>query len=158
MTESVILVGVDGSEGSIRALHWAVDEARLRRCPVEVVTVWPLRDMSTAGQTETAGAQRRAEEVQRSVLAHVLSEIQSPPVISTEIVHGDVVDVLLRMSTHASLLVIGSHGTSSMRHATLGSVSEACASLMECPTVVVPAPAPQHHDKLDVRSRRRTRR
>ena len=31
-----------------------------------------------------------------------------------------VVDVLLRMSTHASLLVIGSHGTSSMRHATLG--------------------------------------
>jgi hypothetical protein len=36
------------------------------------------------------------------------------------------------------LLVVGSHGTTSLRHAMLGSVSEACARMANCPVVVLP--------------------
>ena len=34
-----IVVGVDGSEGSLPALQWAVDEARRRGATVEAVLV-----------------------------------------------------------------------------------------------------------------------
>lgn len=35
-----IVVGVDGSDGSLRALHWAIDEARLRHVGVHAVLAW----------------------------------------------------------------------------------------------------------------------
>jgi hypothetical protein len=35
-----IVVGIDGSEGSLRALSWAGREARLRGATLEVVAVW----------------------------------------------------------------------------------------------------------------------
>ena len=37
----LIVVGVDGSEQSLAALHWAVDEARLRHGTVRLITAWP---------------------------------------------------------------------------------------------------------------------
>jgi nucleotide-binding universal stress UspA family protein len=38
---SGIIVGVDGSAYSGRALEWAMNEAALRRAPLTVVTVYP---------------------------------------------------------------------------------------------------------------------
>ena len=35
-----IVVGVDGSEGSARALDWALDEAARRHARLDVVHVW----------------------------------------------------------------------------------------------------------------------
>jgi len=147
MSEAVIVVGIDGSEGSRRALRWALEEARLRGTIVEGVTVWPARgtDPNITGQ-QAEHARRHADEMQRHVIDGVLREFDAPPTVSYQVVHGDVIEVLLRMSTDASLLVIGSHGTSSVRHGALGSVSEALARLADCPVVVLPVPvaAPQH--------------
>ena len=36
----MIVVGVDGSEGSLHALRWALGEARLRNEAVEVIHGW----------------------------------------------------------------------------------------------------------------------
>jgi nucleotide-binding universal stress UspA family protein len=36
----LVVVGVDGSEQSLAALRWAVDEARLRHGSVRAVTAW----------------------------------------------------------------------------------------------------------------------
>lgn len=36
----LIVVGIDGSEPSHRALRWALEEARLRQAAVEVVHAW----------------------------------------------------------------------------------------------------------------------
>jgi nucleotide-binding universal stress UspA family protein len=144
----VIVVGVDGSEGSRRALRWALDEAGRRRCAVEAVAAWPSRDAEAVfGELSDARVEeerRTADETLRHVVDTEVRRHESPPPVSFELVHGDAVDVLLRMSSRADLLVVGSHGTSSMIHAALGSVSEACSRLAECPVVVLPSPAGAH--------------
>jgi len=38
----MIVVGVDGSEGSARALWFAADEARVRNCRLRIVTSWQI--------------------------------------------------------------------------------------------------------------------
>ena len=138
----VIAVGVDGSEGSRRALRWAVDEARLRRSAIEAVTAWPPRGSEARPVEEQATqARQRADETARHVVDGVLRETDDPPPVSYELVHGDAVEVLVQLSRRAQLLVVGSHGVSSIRHAALGSVSEACAMQAACPVVVVPRQA-----------------
>jgi nucleotide-binding universal stress UspA family protein len=125
----MIVVGVDGSEGSRRALRWAYGEAQLRGCPVEVVSAW-------------TGDEHQAADRQRHVVDGVRREFDTPAQTSCEVVHGDAVDVLVHASANADLLVVGSHGISSLRHAGQPSVTEACARLSECPCVVVPSKSP----------------
>jgi nucleotide-binding universal stress UspA family protein len=137
--EGVIAVGVDGSDGSRRALRWAIDEARRRRRVVEVVTAWPPRGTGDdLDETEATEARQQADQAGRHVVDAVLRETDDPPQVSYELVHGDAVEVLVQLSQRAELLVVGSHGVSSIRHAALGSVSEACARQAACPVVVLP--------------------
>lgn len=139
MSDAPIVVGIDGSEGSRRALQWALEEGSRRGCAVEAVTAWPSRDVrGELSAEQTDESRRRADETLRHLVEGALREFDTPPAVSFEVVHGDAVETLLRMSSSASLLVVGSHGTSSIMHATLGSVSDACGRLAECPVVVVP--------------------
>ena len=143
MSGAVIVVGVDGSDGSRRALRWALHEAALRGSTVQAVTVWPGRDaVARMEQLDAAEAQREATDLQQRVVGEVLAELPRPPVLSYEVVHGDPVEVLLLASASAELLVVGSHNTSSISHVMLGSVSEACARMAECPVVVLPMGTP----------------
>jgi len=123
----MIVVGVDGSVGSRGALAWALREAELRGCTVEVVSAWTTDE-------------HQVEERQRHVVDGVRRETETPVSTSCEVVHGDAVEVLVQASAGADLLVVGSHGISGLRHAGQESVSGACARLAECPCVVVPAP------------------
>lgn len=126
----MIVVGVDGSEGSRRALRWAYVEAGLRRCPVEVVSAWTT-DEQLAG------------ERQRHVVDGVQRQLATAVPTACEVVHGEPVDVLIRASEGADLLVLGSHGVSGLRHAGRTSVTADCVRLAGCACVVVPAaPAP----------------
>ncbi len=153
----VILVGVDGSEGSRRALHWALGEARLRGTNVHVITTWPAREPAGSPPVEPEEARRRADDMQRHLVDTVLRQFTDPPRVSYELVQGDPVEVLLQASGDADLLVIGSHSTASMRHAMLGSVSEACARLAGCPVVVLPVPDPTPEpDRLPAAAQRPT--
>jgi nucleotide-binding universal stress UspA family protein len=136
MCADVIVVGVDGSTGSVNALSWALKEGSKWECPVQIVTACPTLDVTAEGAGEM---ERHASEMQRHVLEHVLRDIESPPVITREVVRGDASDVLTGMSATARLLVVGSHGTYGLRHAGLGSVTDVCLRLSECPAVVVPA-------------------
>jgi nucleotide-binding universal stress UspA family protein len=154
-SNGVIVVGIDGSDGSRRAMRWAVDEALQRKCAVEAATAWPGRQVDDTDLTddEAATARRQADESQRHVVDSVLRTLDDAPPVSYETIRGDVVEVLVHLSTRAQLLVVGSHGTSSLRHAGLGSVSEGCARLAACPVVVVPPsvmPEPQR-DEVTVR-------
>lgn len=129
----VIVVGVDGSPGSLRAMRWAIQEAQLRGSAIEAVTAWRA---GLAG----AGTRDAAQEAQSRVIGEAVAGLTLEPSISEEIEEGDPEEVLVARSEHASLLVIGSHGVGSIRHTALGSASEYCSRMAACPVVVLPAP------------------
>lgn len=130
----VIVVGVDGSTGSLRAMRWAIGEASLRGCAIEAVTVWH------AGSYDAATRQA-AEDLRAQVVKEACSDVSDGRPISEEIETGVPEEVLVARSQRASLLVIGSHGVGSIRHAALGSTSEYCSRMAACPVVVLPTPA-----------------
>ncbi|MGN6412533.1 universal stress protein [Flexivirga sp.] len=130
----VIVVGVDGSAGSLRAMRWAIDEAALRDCAIEAVTVWRTG-------SNGVGTRHAAEELQARVVQQACAGLADSPLVCEEIETGNPEEVLVTRSEHASLLVIGSHGVGSVRHAALGSTSEYCSRMAACPVVVLPMPA-----------------
>lgn len=131
MTAHVIVVGFDGSDHSISALRWSVEEARTHGSSVQTVTVAPL--------DSDDGAVAALEDMQQRAIDSVLDRLP----ISREVVRGDPVEAMVDLSMHASLVVLGRHGTSSLIHAGLGSVADACARLCHCPVVVVPPHPPE---------------
>jgi nucleotide-binding universal stress UspA family protein len=124
---TAIVAGLDGSDGGRRALRFAVAEAALRGCSVEAVRV--VRDGDDAALCE--------HELWADIES-VRHEVADAPGVSGQVVPGDPAAVLIERSAKAALLVVGSHGTSSLIHSAMGSVSTACAQLAQCPVVVLP--------------------
>lgn len=125
-----ILVGSDGSAGARRALHWAMTEADLRGAAVRVVvTVDPER----SSVTSVADGERIAAETAEAATLH-----GGDTEVTVGVHEGLPVDVLLSEAAGAQMLVVGSHGTSSIRHNALGSVSDVLARTAPCPVVILP--------------------
>jgi nucleotide-binding universal stress UspA family protein len=131
-----IVVGVDGSDSSLAALDWALEEARLRTGDVHVVTAWhypvigdaagKAEDHDSFGDTArraNAGALRRASGTGLAVTG--------------EVMEGHPADVLAKAATEADLLVVGSHGHGGFAGMLLGSVSSHAVHHAHCPVVVV---------------------
>jgi nucleotide-binding universal stress UspA family protein len=138
-----IVVGVDGSDSSKRALRWAVHQAELTHSAVLAVTAWdlpatqggaivglmpPVSD-ATAQESETHKQLR--EVVADTVGAH-------PPVeVRTEVRYGSAAEVLIDAADDASLLVVGSRGLGAFSRLLLGSVAQHCVQNAACPVLVV---------------------
>jgi nucleotide-binding universal stress UspA family protein len=134
-----IVVGVDGSEGGVRALRWAVREAARRGGTINAVTAFTFGDIDGSGltyrQRHELADQMLGDQV-RAALA------ENPRVdVTARAVFGEAVEVLLNSAHNADLLVLGSHGHGRLYHAVVGSVAEACVRAGICPVVVVPVPA-----------------
>ncbi len=135
-----IVVGVDGSEGSERALAWAVAEAAARSSSVEAVMVWSrpspvLPAHLPLGAIAGVGEDSKVLDVLREFVAKV--DAPGVPVECT-IVEGHPAEALLERSSAGQLLVIGSRGRGRAREALLGSVSHAVTHRTAVPVVVVP--------------------
>jgi len=146
----LIVVGVDGSAQSKRALEWAADEAHRRSAVLKVVMSWedPSRDMWIPHvQPRDDGLKLTRDTLERMV-TQTLGE---HPKIKVEILasEGPAAKVLLDAAKDAELLVVGNRGRGGFGGVVLGSVSLHCASHAPCPVVVVrgkagdePAPSP----------------
>jgi nucleotide-binding universal stress UspA family protein len=137
-----ITVGVDGSESSVRALHWAADEARRRDAVLEVVTTWHTPVLATI---PTFGVQPPADQLTEEARKGLLELLHGEGVTSESgvtvlerVVEGSAASVLIDASADADLLVIGSRGRGGFAGLLLGSVSHAVVSHARCPVVVVP--------------------
>lgn len=138
-----ILVGVDGSDHSERALEWAVKEAATRHAPLTVLAVHQVpagwmghgvaypEDNELVKQTKTA-----AQELTDKVLAGVAGG--RPDAVTVEAVNGIPAQVLIRASADADLVVLGARGGGGFARLTLGSVSSQVVNHAHCPVVVVP--------------------
>lgn len=134
-----IVVGVDGSEGSRRALDWAVEEARFRDARLEVIhTFEPARDI---GSTRSAS---RAEELfatardnARELVEGMTLAIDDVQVTAHALESLDPARTLSDHADGADMLVLGTRGRSPLRGLLLGSVSQACAHRAHCPVVII---------------------
>ncbi len=123
----MIVVGVDGSDGGRRALLFALREAQLRRCSVEAIRVARSEDDVAPSDYE----------LWADIVA-MRQRLPGAPGVSLRVLVGDPAEILIERSETAVLLVVGSHGTNSLIHSAMGSVSNACAQLAHCPVVVLP--------------------
>ncbi|MEI5672889.1 MULTISPECIES: universal stress protein [unclassified Nocardioides] len=139
-----VVVGVDGSEGSARAVRWAATEAGLTRRPLTLVHAWTLNGSSWLDQagidhrTLAAAIRDEAVGMLATVRAGLLAE---RPALDLEVhrlvVEADPRDALEELSRSAAMVVVGSRGRGPVRSLLLGSVSVAVSRLAHCPVVVV---------------------
>ena len=134
-----IVVGVDGSEHSKRALRWAAHLARLERAPIEAVLVWEPPAPAGYGWNFMESGWDPIPEMQKSLTATVdeVFGAQRPPLLTLHTVVGYPAVQLVRISADAALLVVGSRGHGGFANLLLGSVSAKCSQHAQCPVLVV---------------------
>ncbi|MGO4593792.1 universal stress protein [Leifsonia sp. 2TAF2] len=138
-----IVCGVDGSEGSRRALHEAVTLARALDTRLEVVMAWQH-------STSMYDAYFPSPEQSPKVVAYsTLQELVTaefgqlvPDWVRLRAESGHPGSVLVEAARDAAMLVVGSRGLSGLASPFLGSVSLYCATQAPCPVLVVRPPRP----------------
>ncbi len=149
-----IVAGVDGSELSNEALHWALCEARRRGAALRVVLAWQPRPMHLIGEDSTHELTLHSRRLAQARLTEAVSRLGTELEgvnLSTEAIEGPTAKVLGDASKTAQLLVLGSSGHGSLSRLILGSVSRKMTVESACPVVVVPSSRVRHN----LRSRRK---
>jgi len=144
---ALVVVGVDGSEQSRRALDWALPYAAARGATVQAIMTVNTKDLDEA---ERATRWADAERTLVAMVADSLEASRHRPVVSYEVVEGDPIVTLVDATRGADLVVLGSHGMSSISNPALGSVSLACIRMGSCPVLVIPwgRPDPLLHGEV----------
>jgi nucleotide-binding universal stress UspA family protein len=140
-----IVVGIDGSVHSRRALEWAISEAAVRGVPLTVLTVqqvvagfwWGLSVYPDEFDLAEHAAKLAQEETDYA-LSH-LSADQRPPSVTVKAVMGLPADEILSAGRDADMIVVGSRGAGGFKKLLMGSVSSQVSHHARCPVVVIPA-------------------
>ena len=137
---NLIVVGVDGSPGSRRALRWAVGEADRSDAELSAVTVWTWDGLEgpMLAATDPTTQREHAERVSAHEVGTAVAEHGAPVRVTRTVVEGHPVHELLDASRQARLLVVGGSGHGRLHRTALGSISAECARRARCPVVVVP--------------------
>ena len=135
-----VVVGVDHSPGSTRALEFAVIEARLRDVDLRIVHATEAWSPSPySGHPKPSSYAERADEG-RKLLARCRErahEALSPGRVHTQVQEGSAAKILIEESRDATMVVVGSREHGELRAVFLGSVGAAVAAHAHGPVVVV---------------------
>lgn len=140
---SMVVVGVDHSDGAKAALRFALEEARLRQATLRAVHAWQYAYVGAPGIERAltyGGADAEAlRSAAEAALDATLQEVGADSGVEIErrVVQGAPAAVLVDESRGADLLVVGSRGLGGFAQLLLGSVSHQCAHHAECPVVIV---------------------
>ena len=140
MTTKPVVVGVDGSEESLRAVEWAALEAKRHSSPLRIVSapsLVPRIHAYTASPAAIANALRGiAARALEAAIARSEEVAQGLP-ITTALLSGPPALALAESGGGASMLVVGARGAGGFAAMMLGSVSRYAATRAPCPVVVV---------------------
>jgi nucleotide-binding universal stress UspA family protein len=144
-----VLVGVDGSENSGRALDFALDLAEKFGASITILNVSEALVMSAVPQ-ESAAYPSGSVAVLAKDLRAIQDEVISKNVeharavkpnlpVSSMVREGDAASEIVNAAKDGGfdVIVVGHRGTSKMRELFLGSVSEKVAHNAPCPVVIV---------------------
>ena len=139
-----IIVGIDGSGHSRRALDWAISEAAIRHAPLTVLTVQQVMRSFWAGpmiypeDAELAeNARKMAQEETDNALGE-LAEDARPPEVTVLGIPGLPAEEILGVARDADMIVVGSRGAGGFKRLLLGSVSTQVTHHAASPVVVIP--------------------
>jgi nucleotide-binding universal stress UspA family protein len=136
-----VVVGVDGSPGSRKALAWAAAEAADHGADLLVVNVWEHTLLPPAGSVSVS--EHYVPEPSQSTtdeLVQVIKEElgEDPPVrVQAQVKQGRPAKVLIDESAGADMLVVGPRGHGGFAGLVLGSVSQHVAAYAKCAVTVV---------------------
>ena len=134
---STIVVGVDGSTASLRALDWAVREGTSHGFEVEVVHAWDNIPLPSAVFTGAEELRHRSETMLAAHVGAATRGLTDPPPMSEVTVKGSAARVLIQRSADAAMLVLGRSRHQAVKDL-LGAVRASCVRGATCPVVVVP--------------------
>ena len=138
----LVVVGIDGSDGSRAALRYALAAAARRQAELAVIAArpprrwaWESEDDPPGLTAELADLRERADAFWAEVRAGAPEAEDVPFHVLT--VAGHPGDLLVEAAEQADLLVVGSRGRGAVRSALLGSVALHCVTDAPCPVAVV---------------------
>ncbi len=141
-----IVVGIDGSSHSLRALEWAMKEAAAHHAPLTVLAVhpgmagWYGTSVDYPGDAAFNERARAAAQEETDKVLAMLGDAR-PESVTVKAVSGIPAEELVRASADADLVVVGSRGGGGFAQLAMGSVSSQVAHHAHCPIVIIP------HDK-----------
>lgn len=131
-----VLVGVDGSEASLRAVEWAAAESAARLVDLTVCCVASEGPLEKALVWEPDFTRERADHVVAEAVARA-GRAAAGGSVTGEVAIGSISQQLLARAPGYALLVVGSRGLGAFTGLLVGSVSEQVAEHASCPVVVV---------------------
>ena len=140
-TTRTMVVGHDGSTGADDCLEFALGIAEKLGVAVLVVRAWTV-DTAPHGTLFDHGYVSSFAEASAKVrdllVGDVAAAVAGHPEVRVryEGVLGQPAAVLIKASTDAVMLLVGSHGRGGFARMMLGSVSEQCVRHADCPVLV----------------------
>lgn len=146
MSQTTLIVGLDGSDAGKRALDFATTRARLiGDCRIVLVYVieWSPFTFQTAEENEKRHVRREEElELARErILAPALKTAQADGMAVEGIVkHGDVADILesLAKQNDASQIIVGRVGQRGIKERLFGGVTGRLVAASSVPITIIP--------------------
>ena len=134
-----VVVGVDGSDGSLEALRWANRMATTLSTELELVTAYQWPPYIPGGVVYPVADWAPDHEAAQMLdgAAHEIFGAEIPAWVSRRVSPGSTAKILLDRAVGARMLVVGSRGHGGFVGLLLGSVSAACAEHATCPVLVV---------------------
>lgn len=138
-----ILVGVDGSGHSQRALEWAAREAGIRHAPLVVLTVHQAVAGYWGGVANYPDDPVRTEKAREAAQAEtdkVLAGLGDPrpESVTVKAVHGFPAEELVSAGRDADMIVLGSRGAGGFTRLLMGTVATQVSQHSHCPVLIVP--------------------
>ncbi|MEV7281625.1 universal stress protein [Streptomyces sp. NPDC093111] len=137
--DAPLVVGVDGSDASLAAVDWAVDEALRHALPLRIVhaSLWERYEGGVPdAYADRPSGRLHTEYIVGSAADRALLRALGLA-LTTDVLPEDPAGALLREGRDAALLVVASRGRGEFADLLLGSVSLAVAARASCPVVVV---------------------
>jgi nucleotide-binding universal stress UspA family protein len=139
-----ILVAVDGSDASHKAVTFLLCHPLKVPLHVTVVTVWPQREGEVLGRSpaghKKSEFRRVIEHKGEELLDRIATELKAGPyTVTTELLQGDPAAVLLDATVRhqAQMVIVGSRGMKAIKRFLLGSVSEKMLVYAACSVLIV---------------------
>ncbi|MEO7007186.1 MAG: universal stress protein [Terrimesophilobacter sp.] len=131
-----IVVGIEGTERSRVALRWSMERAAATGTEISLTHVID-DEWATVGSRILGGMRVDAERLLEREAEYARS-LTSGVVVSTQLLHGNLMDELIVTSKNADLLAVGTHNTGFIYGRVFGSRSILLAAAAYSPVAIIP--------------------